>query len=56
MKWNQRNQQKREVCRNCFQKGIRGTIYGINYFYEGTERWDPQIPTVGKAAEKGLQI
>ena len=28
----------------------------LQYFYEGTERWDPQIPTVGKAAEKGLQI
>lgn len=32
---NQRNQQKREVCRKCFQEGIRGTIYGIKYFYEG---------------------
>lgn len=50
---NQRNQQKREVCRKCFQEGIRGTIYGIDYFYEGNENWDPNIPTKGKAAEKG---
>lgn len=50
---NQRNQQKREVCRNCFQTGKRGTIYGIQYFYEGTDRWDSQIPPKGKAAEKG---
>ena len=50
---NQRNQQKREVCRNCFQTGKRGTIYGIQYFYEGTDRWDSQIPSKGKAAEKG---
>lgn len=52
---NQRNQQKREVCRKCFQEGIRGTIYGIKYFYKGTERWDPKIPSVGKAAEKGCK-
>lgn len=50
---NQRNQQKREVCRRCFQEGIRGTIYGIKYFYEGDENWNPNIPKVGKAAEKG---
>ena len=50
---NQRNQQKRVVCRKCFQEGIRGTIYGIDYFYEGNEKWDPNIPTKGKAAEKG---
>lgn len=52
---NQRNQQKREVCRKCFQEGIRGTIYGINYFYKGTEKWDSTIPEVGKAAEKGCE-
>ena len=50
---NQRNQQKREVCRNCFQTGIRGTIYGIPFFYEGTDRWDNDIPKIGKEAEKG---
>lgn len=52
---NQRNQQKREICRRCFQEGIRGTIYGIKYFYEGDEHWDQNIPKVGKAAEKGCK-
>lgn len=50
---NQRNQQKREVCRICFQTGKRGTIYGISYFYEGDENWDSDIPQKGKEAEKG---
>ena len=50
---NQRNQQKREVCRKCFQKGIRGTIYGIIFFYKGNGNWDSNIPTKGKEAEKG---
>ncbi|MBQ8536191.1 MAG: restriction endonuclease [Clostridia bacterium] len=50
---NQRNQQKREVCRQCFQSGNRGTIYGISFFYEGGATWDPKIPPKGKAAEKG---
>lgn len=50
---NQRNQQKREVCRNCFQTGKRGVIYGIPFFYEGGEKWDDKIPAVGKIAEKG---
>lgn len=50
---NQRNQQKREVCRNCFQTGKRGTIYGIDYFYKGTDTWDSTIPQKGKAAEQG---
>lgn len=50
---NQRNQQKREVCRNCFQTGKRGTIFGISYFYKGDENWDKSIPAKGKEAEKG---
>lgn len=50
---NQRNQQKREVCRHCFQTGERGTIFGIPYFYEGTEHWDSSIPRKGKDAEQG---
>lgn len=50
---NQRNQQKREVCRNCFQTGKRGQIYGIPYFYEGGPDWDNNIPPKGKEAEKG---
>lgn len=50
---NQRNQQKREVCRKCFQTGQRGTIYGISFFYEGGAEWDPSIPKKGKDAERG---
>ena len=50
---NQRNQQKREVCRMCFQTGKRGTIYGIKYYYIGDENWDNSIPKTGKDAERG---
>lgn len=50
---NQRNQQKREICRRCFQSGKRGIIYGIPFFYVGTEDWPVDVPAVGKAAEKG---
>ena len=50
---NQRNQQKREVCRNCYQTGKRGIAFGINYFYKGSEFWDKQIPQKGKVSEKG---
>ncbi len=50
---NQRNQQKREVCRNCYQTGQRGTIYGISFYYQGGPQWDVEIPTRGKAAEQG---
>lgn len=50
---NQRNQQKREVCRKCFQTGLRGKLYGLNYFYDGDENWPFEVPKVGKAAEKG---
>ena len=50
---NQRNQQKREVCRSCYQTGVRGQPYGINFFYEGNEKWPAEILKKGKAAEKG---
>ena len=50
---NQRNQQKREICRLCYQTGQRGIIYGIPYFYRGNEFWDTNIPQRGKEAEKG---
>jgi hypothetical protein len=50
---NQRNQQKREICRKCFQTGKRGRVFGINFFYDGGENWPPRIPKVGKDAEKG---
>lgn len=52
---NQRNQQKREVCRICYQTSIRGTLYGINYFYKGGEKWDENTPKRGKDAEQGCE-
>ncbi len=50
---NQRNQQKREVCRKCFQTGQRGKIYGINFYYKGGPNWEIDIPQKGKKAEEG---
>lgn len=50
---NQRNQQKREACRGCFQTGLRPTVLGIRYYYEGSEKWDPEIPVSGSEAETG---
>lgn len=50
---NRRNQQKREVCRNCFQTGKRGTPFNISFFYKGNSSWPKNIPNRGRAAEKG---
>lgn len=50
---NQRNQQKREVCRNCFQSGKRGNVFGIPFYYQGNENWAETISKTGKDAEKG---
>ena len=50
---NQRNQQKREVCRKCFQIGIRPSFLNIPFFYRGNELWDGSIPQKGKDAEAG---
>lgn len=47
------NQAKREVCRRCFQTGLRGKLNGINFFYQGSELWDSSIPKMGKEAEVG---
>lgn len=47
------NQMKREVCRKCFQTGKRGTLNGINFFYEGDKTWNTSIPKTGKEAEVG---
>ena len=50
---NQRNEQKREICRRCFQTGERGVIFGIKFFYEGGSRWPDTVPHRGIAAEEG---
>lgn len=47
------NQEKREVCRRCFQTGARGKLNGIDYFYHGDDRWPAGVPTVGPAAKVG---
>ncbi len=52
---NQRNQEKREVCRTCYQTGKRGIAFGIPYFYKGDENWDSEIPEKGKDAECGCE-
>ena len=50
---NQRNQQKREVCRKCVETGQRGSPFGITFFYDGSERWPADVPVTGKNAEPG---
>lgn len=50
---NQRNQQKREVCRRYFQTGKRGYPFGLKFYYEGGEDWPEDTPKTGKAAEQG---
>ncbi|MFC3172699.1 hypothetical protein ACFOD9_00390 [Novosphingobium bradum] len=50
---NQRNQQKREVCRQCLATNERGTPFGITYYYEGTKAWPTDVPRTGKDAERG---
>lgn len=50
---NQRNQQKREVCRLCYQTDQRPYPFGIPFFYTGTINWPDSIPKTGKDAEKG---
>ena len=52
---NQRNLQKREVCRRIFQTGKREGIFGINYFYKGGENWPKGIPKIGKDSKKGWE-
>ena len=52
---NQRNEQKREICRQCYQTNKRGYPYGIPFYYKGDENWDESIPKIGKEAEKGCE-
>lgn len=50
---NQRNQQKREACRACFQTSKRGYPFGIKYYYKGGEGWPADLPAKGRKAEQG---
>lgn len=49
---NQRNQQKREVCRTCFQTGRRGTIFGIRYFTREVQIGTTLFPKKAKRLKK----
>ena len=50
---NQRNEQKREVCRKCYQTSKRGIIFGVEFFYQGGPDWPEKTPKNGKDAEQG---
>lgn len=50
---NQRNQQKREVCRRCVATNERGSPFGIIHYYAGTKIWPAEVPRKGKNAEQG---
>jgi hypothetical protein len=50
---NQRNQQKREACRKCFQTGERAPLFGIEFYSEGSKQWPEGMPPRGKNAEPG---
>jgi hypothetical protein len=36
----QHNLWKSRYCEHCVKTGERGTFIGINFFYEGYEKWD----------------
>ena len=40
---NQRNLQKREVCRKCSQTNNRGYPFGIKYYYQGDQDWGSRL-------------
>lgn len=52
---NQRNQQKREACRQCAQSSIRPTLFGVEFYAKGSETWPTNVPTRGKEAEEGCK-
>ena len=45
---NQRNQQKREVCRKCFQTGLRGLDLKLNIFNQIHKEWPKNVPNLVK--------
>lgn len=49
----QKVKEKNEACRQCVRYKRRGQIIGINFYYHGTEFWDPSIPEKGPNAEQG---
>jgi hypothetical protein len=53
---NQRNLEKREVCRKVIQTGKLGSIFGIEYFINGSDEWPKKIPKIGKRSEEGWKL
>lgn len=53
---NQRNLEKREACRKVIQTGKLGTIFGINYYINGSDEWPKDIPKIGKKSENGWKL
>lgn len=52
---NHRNEQKREACKKCFNTNKRQYPFGIKFYYEGNEDWNPNIPKIGKEAINGCR-
>lgn len=50
---NASNLRKKQMCESCADSGERPSMYGISFFYKGSQKWDESIPTRGQAAEKG---
>ena len=53
---NQRNLEKREACRRVIQTGELGTIFGINYYINGSSDWPEDVPKMGRASEAGWKL
>ena len=52
----QRNLEKREACRQVFQTGKLGAIFGIDYYINGSADWPENIPKTGKESEEGWKL
>lgn len=50
---NASNLRKKQMCESCAESGIRPSMYGIDFYYKGTKKWDSEIPERGSEAEKG---
>jgi hypothetical protein len=53
---NQRNLEKREACRKVVQTGKLGTIFGIEYYMNGSGEWPENIPKIGNKSEEGWKL
>ncbi|MBO4858920.1 MAG: hypothetical protein J5527_10450 [Treponema sp.] len=45
------NKIKREACKKCVATGIRQSPFGINFFYQGDEKWNCSVEKGPKAEE-----